>query len=235
MIKNLFNSKSIGHRTDEAVARTILDLILIDRLNHLENQKAYYPLLLSAEVAVNTRFKNQFGKPGIFKGRADWALGYGQDKKMTGSILVIVEAKPQGNMPVGLPQLLVYMVGVQQARKGKENTVVWGMVSDSLYFTFACLDENQKFLTSPTLEWRINHEDILRHIDTILLDAINSSPNTTPVKSSNSVLRQYRPYLEGSWQFGDESDEDMEEEPVELVDVIKRDGDVITIETGSAF
>lgn len=118
-------------------------------------------------------------------------------------------------------------------KKGEHSCM--GMVSDSLNFIFACLNENQKFLISPTLQWWINHEDILQHIDMILLNAINSSPYITPVKSSNPALRGYRPYLKGSWQFGDESDEDMEEEPVELVDVIKQDGDVYTIETGVAF
>lgn len=169
----------------------------------------------------------------VLKGRADWALGYGTDKRATGSMLVVVEAKSQGSMSVGLPQLLVYMAGIQQARKGKDNIVVWGVASDSLEFTFACLDENQKVLVSKTLTWVDDREDILRHMDTILLDSINSSPHTTPVKSKNSVLRQT--YLKESWEFGDEIDEEMEDERPILVDVKKRDGRVVTREVGSAF
>lgn len=171
----------------------------------------------------------------VLKGRADWALGYGTDKRATGSMIVVIEAKSQGSMSVGLPQLLVCMAGIQQARKGKDNIVVWGVASDSLEFTFACLDENQKVLVSKTLAWMDDREDILQHMDTILLDAINSSPHTTPVKSKNSVLRQYRTYLKESWEFGDETDQEMEDERPILVDLIKRDGRVVTREMGSAL
>lgn len=38
----------------------------------------------------------------LIKGRADWVLGYGRNKANTGSILVVVEAKPIRNPSIGL-------------------------------------------------------------------------------------------------------------------------------------
>ena len=69
-------------------------------------------LLLSAEVPVSVKYVDEHGKPILLKGLADWALGYGTDKRDTGSLLIIVEAKPAGNASVGMPQMLVYMAAI---------------------------------------------------------------------------------------------------------------------------
>ena len=73
---------------------------------------------------------------------------------------------------------------------------------------------------------------ILRHIDHILLDAIHSSPHTTPIKLNNPNTYGYKRYLRGTWKFGGDSDDEGEDrgkddEEEILVDIIKRDGHIL--------
>jgi len=133
------------------LSRTILDLILVDRLRHLEDKDAFRRLLLSAEVPLSVKIQDIDGKLGLIKGRADWVLGYGKDKVNTGSILIVVEAKPHGNASIGLPQMLVYMGAVQEARLGHTDNAIFGMLSDGEEFRFAYLDSNKKFHDSSPL------------------------------------------------------------------------------------
>lgn len=97
------------------------------------------------------------------------------------------------------------------------------MLSDSAEFRFANLDPDKKLhvylglreyqskrqrrgsmrtmisaLRKLSLEWRSHRSQILAYIDTILLDAINSSPHTTPTKAGNTILRSYPKYLRGT-------------------------------------
>ena len=229
MIDDLQSNKYILDRTDENFSRTILDLILVDRLNNLQDKDAYHKLLLCAEVTLSIKAVDEFGKQAIVRGRADWALGYGSSKTHTGSLLIIAEAKCVENTSIGMPQMLIYMAAVQKARQGRENKTVWGFSSDGSTFHFACLNEDRKLLTSRPLIWRDDRSAILRHVDTILLDAIQSSPHTTPIKVKNPNLRAYRRYLTGSWKFGDESEDEgdeLDDGEISYVDVVKRDGHI---------
>lgn len=222
--KDIKSSDYIGLRFDEALSRTVLDLILIDRLRRLEDKDAYHQLLLSAEVPVAVRVKDieVDGGDELIKGRADWVLGYGRDKASTGSILVVVEAKPVQKASVGLPQLLVYMAGVHEARKGKANRSVFGMLSDSVEFRFAFLNEDKKLHLSRPLLWSYDAPSILAYIDTILLDAIHSSPLTTPNKARNDTLLRYPQYLREQWSFGEQEEEDdTEVAEGDVVDVVR--------------
>jgi hypothetical protein len=144
-------------------------------------------------VSINTQ--DQFGKPELIKGRADWVLGYVKDKANTGSILMVVEAKPCENAWIGLPQMLVYMAAIQEARLGHTNNAVFGMLSDSREFRFAFLDSNKKFHRSCPFNWINGQQTIISYIDAMLLNAIQSSPHTTPVKGQNKTLLKYRKYL----------------------------------------
>ncbi len=121
---------------------------------------------------MSVKYVDERDKPILLKGRADWALDYGTDKRNTGSLIIIVEAKPAGNALVGMPQMLVYMAAVQEARRDRTNKTVFGMLSDSTCYTFACLDNNKRLLISRVLQWPFDRQAILRHIDHILLDAI---------------------------------------------------------------
>ena len=181
---------------------------------------------------MSVKYVDDQGKPILLRGRADWALGWGPDKSNTGSLLIIVEAKAVGNGTVGMPQLLVYMAAVQEARRDRPNKTVFGMLSDTSDYKFACLDNNKKLLVSHSLEWLFDRQAILRHIDHILQDAIQSSPHTTPVKLNNSTLYGYKRYLQKSWKFGEDSDDegaDGDEDDGEeiLVDVIERNGNIL--------
>ena len=111
VIKDLKSSDYVSVRHDESFCRTVLDLIIMDRLRHLEDRDAHHRLQVSAEVPVSIRIRDVYGNSEIVKGRADWALGYGTEKSDTGAILLIVEAKPYESAAVGMPQLLVCMAG----------------------------------------------------------------------------------------------------------------------------
>ncbi|MCJ1226972.1 hypothetical protein MMC12_003627 [Toensbergia leucococca] len=95
------------------------------------------------------------------------------------SLFIIVEAKPAGNASVGIPQMLVSMAAIQDARQDRTNKTVFGMLSDGTNYTFACLNNNKRLLISRNFQWLFDRQTILRHIDRILLDAIQSSPHTT--------------------------------------------------------
>ena len=62
MIDDLRSNNYILDRTDESFSRTILDLILVDRLNNLQDKDAYHQLLLCAEVALSIKAVDGFGK-----------------------------------------------------------------------------------------------------------------------------------------------------------------------------
>ena len=127
-----------------------------------------------------------------------------------GSVVIIVEAKERGNASVGMPQMLVYMAAVQEARVGHTNTSVFGMLSDSTNFEFAFLDSDKKFYVSPPLRWVYSQQTILSYFDTMLLNAIQSSPHTTPTKTQNNTLPKYRRYSHDKWAFGEDSEDEAE-------------------------
>ena len=159
----------------------------MDRLRYLEDHDSHHRLQVSAEVPVSIRIQNIYGNTEIVKSRADWALGYGADKSDTGSILLVVEAKPYESAPVGMPQLLVYMAAVHEARQDRVNTSVFGMVFDSKEFRFCFLNGQKKFFTTGPFTWVTRQSTIIAYIDMMLMNAIESSPHTIPHKKDNSV------------------------------------------------
>jgi hypothetical protein len=179
----------------------------MDRLRHLEDKDAYHRLQVSAEVPVSIRIKDIYGNSEMVKGRADWAVGYGTEKSDTGAILLIVEAKPYESAAIGMPQLLVYMAAVHEARVSRVNQSVFGMVSDSKEFRFAFLDEDKKFYTTRPFTWAIEKSTIIAYIDMMLINAIESSPHTTPQKTNNRTICRNREHLGREWKFGDDSDD----------------------------
>jgi hypothetical protein len=155
----------------------------------------------------------------------DWALNYEATKP--GSILIVWVAKRVGQAATGLPQLLVYMAGVLEARRDRINQTVFGMLSDSGTFQFAFLDEKKKFYTSALYRWATQQSTILAYVDAILIDAIQSSPHTTPTRTANSIIRNYQRYLKGRWEFGDEPEDDaVNIDPESIVDVTNKAGDM---------
>lgn len=230
-------------RRDEPFSRTVLDLIVVDRLRQLEDKDTFHRLQVSAEVPISIRAQNIYGDNEIIKGRADWVMGYGVDKRDTGSIFIVLEAKPYKTAAIGVPQLLIYMAAVHRARdvNKKTNQSVFGMLSDSKEFKFCVLYEKKKFFVSRPFLWSIDQSTIITYIDNMLSSAIESSLHTTPHRSKNHTINRYREFLGRRWRFGDESDEekaeegedeeeeiDEEEDEAEgLVDVIKSGGRVV--------
>lgn len=177
---------------------------------------------------MSIQMRDEYGNKEIIKGRADWALGYGTTKSNTGAILLIVEAKPYESAAVGMPQLLVYMAAVHEARKDKVNKSVFGMLSDCKEFRFAFLDENKKFFVSESFAWVTKQSTIIAYLDMVLINAIESSPHTTPQKNNNRTILNYPDYLERQWRFGtqldDEGTEDDKGEDHDMVDVVNIGG-----------
>ena len=210
---------------------TILDLIIIDRLRHLEDKDAHHRLQVSAEVPMSIQVKDIYGNEEIIKGRADWALGYGTNKLNTGAILLIVEAKPYESAAVGMPQLLIYMAAVYEARKDRVNKSVFGMLSDCKEFRFAFLDENKKFFVTESFAWVTKQSTIIAYLDMVLTNAIESSPHTTPQKENNRTILKYPDFLERQWRFGTQLDDrgtdDIREEDYDMVDVVNIGGRVV--------
>lgn len=103
--------------SDEALTRTILDLILVDRLNQLQDMNVFPRLPLSAEVPMSMTYVDERGKDVHLKGRADWALGYGTDRRNTESMLIIVQAKAAANSSVGIPQASASLHGSHESCK----------------------------------------------------------------------------------------------------------------------
>jgi len=215
VIKDLKTSDYVGVRQDESFCRTVLDLIIVDRLRHLEDRDAHHRLQVSTKVSMSILVKDIYGNSEIVKGRADWALGYGANKDDTGAILLILEAKPYESAAVGMPQLLVYMAAVHKARQHRVNQSVYGMVSDSKEFRFCFLDEKKKFFTTKPFIWVIERPTIIAYIDMMLINAIESSPHTTPQNRNNQTILRYPESLERQWKFGTESDDEGAEEKKE--------------------
>lgn len=232
MIADLRRNDYIPDRTNESFSRVILNLILVDRLNALQDETAHSRLLLGDEVSVAIRVMHK-GDPVLVQGRADWAIGYESTKSTTGNLLIIAEAKHFEKESVGLPQLAIYMAAAQDARGNRLNKTIWGILSDANRFHFLCLTEDGKLLISREKMWQWDTSQILHYIDTILRDAIQSSPHTTPQKAYNSTLRSYARYLAGSWHIGAQTEKQQDEEVEdydserELVNVVYRDGRIV--------
>lgn len=235
VIKDLKTSDYVSVRHGESFCRTVLDLIIMDLLRHLEDKDAHHRLQVSTEVPVSIRIQDVYGIHEIVKARADWALGYGTDKNDTGSILLVVEANPYESAPVGMPQLLVYMAAVQEARQDRVNSSVFGMVSDSKEFRFCFLNAQKTLFTSEPFTWATKQSTIIAYIDMMLMNAIESSPHTTLCKKNHRTILNYSRCSERMWRFGEESNDELDGERAEdsdgkndnMVDLVNIGGHVV--------
>jgi hypothetical protein len=168
-------------------------------------------LQVAADVEVTVDVRNpkgmesssNAGAPTTIRGRADWILGHGLMKKCLDSMLVIIEAKRGGASASAIPQLLCYLAGVQDAREkaGKNNSHVFGLMSDSREFRFAFLNDRRQMFLSDPLVWKSHAPKIVAFLDHILRKAIESSP---PVKKNNRQLLNYNHHPKGSFKFEEE-------------------------------
>jgi hypothetical protein len=107
------------------------------------------------------------------------------EKHKLQEMLVVIEAKAPGNVVAALPQLLVYLAGVQDARLKvrKINKTVFGLATDSNTFVFVVLQENKTAFASKQLDWLEEKESIISFLDNVLKDAIEYYPHKTPKRA----------------------------------------------------
>ena len=198
MIENLRFHDYILHRTDGSFVPIILELILIDRLDNLQEQDKYQQLLLCAQVSLSLKVRDELGEFSIIQGLADWVLGYGSSQGDIRCMFVIMEAKRIKNtISIGMPQLLICMRAAQEAKRVE---IVYGMLSDASTFRFACLTDEDIFQTSEPLTWRTKKSRILDSIDHILLVAIQFGFTDEPqIKVKHPDLKAFRSSLAGPW------------------------------------
>ncbi|KAH0553121.1 hypothetical protein GP486_006691 [Trichoglossum hirsutum] len=213
---------------DEALIRSIIDILICGRLEHLKDTGANKHLYVTAEVDIQTRARDpkavdpSSSNNVIIKGRADWAIGYAVSKTSLSSKFIIMEAKRDGESSKGIPQLMCYLAGVQDARvaESKTNQQVFGVLTDSREFRFAFLNERRQMFLSVPLLWVSDAPRIVAFLDHILQKAIESSPHTTPSKFKNAQLLNYTRHLRKSFEYGNDEDlDDLSElKPVVNVD-----------------
>jgi hypothetical protein len=192
----------------ESLTRTILDILLCDRLEKLDDAGSRKRLRIVPEAIME--FSTTIGSiRKRISGRCDWALGYMDDKSKLQEMLVVIEAKSPGNLGTALPQLLTYLASVQAARvaSNKTNKVVFGLATDSTQFQFAVLRENKKLFLSKYLDWWTEKTAVVAFLDHILRDAIESSPHTTPTRFGNKRIGKFDESLSMTYNFGDRVDD----------------------------
>lgn len=187
-------------------------------------------------------------KAGYVTGRADYTLGHGSLKASLEDILIVVEAKKDGDCASAIPQTLCYLAGVQNACKqaGKVNTTVFGIMADTLEYRFVLLDHQRTAFVSRPLSWLMERDRIVAFVDHIFQSAIESSPHTTPVKFNNRQIRQSdarlrETFVTGSGEGSTDIDKRAElggehkyEHGVEGYDVIEEDGMSVLVPSRAA-
>ncbi|KAK9323150.1 hypothetical protein V1517DRAFT_321219 [Lipomyces orientalis] len=205
---NIRRSKYMRTFQPESMVRTLFDVLICDRLELLDERLAAQHLKVVPEVQMEVPTKHHKK----ICGRADWTLGYMDEKDRLQEMLVVVEAKVRGNIGAALPQLLIYLAGIQNARStaDKDSKTVFGVATDSGQFIFAILQGNRKAIVSKTLDWLDEKDLIVSFLDHnhILQDAIESSPHTTPTRTENKRIKNFEPSLGTTYTFGNHGSDD---------------------------
>ncbi|KAI9768479.1 MAG: hypothetical protein M1840_004889 [Geoglossum simile] len=217
----------------EPLSRTTIDILLCDRLLALDDRNANKSLQVATEVDIRAELVDD-------KRKHMYKAGY--------DILIVVEAKKDGDCASAIPQTLCYLAGVQNARKqaGKVNTTVFGIMADTLEYRFVLLDHQRTAFVSRPLSWLMERDRIVAFVDHIFQSAIESSPHTTPVKFNNRQIRQSDARLketfvtgfgEGSTDIDKRAElggEHKHEHGVEGYDVVEEDGMSVLVPSRAA-
>ncbi|KAJ9354890.1 hypothetical protein DTO280E4_6674 [Paecilomyces variotii] len=175
----------------DGLSRTLIDIVLFDRMDAHQEELAARKLSIRGEVPLEAVISSE--NEIIVVGNADYALGYDpvipMNSKGFESISVVVEAKRETSetQAVGIAQAVAYMVGIRQKRMNlrKPKSIVhittYGMVSDGIYWTFLRLD-GKRLQVSSSL--RISdpdqHSSVYKFVDDIVRSTISLSPHTNP-------------------------------------------------------
>ncbi|KAL2818811.1 hypothetical protein BDW59DRAFT_165347 [Aspergillus cavernicola] len=111
--------------------------------NIAENARTMY-LKWETKQVKNGTIENQSR---ILNGYTDYSFWYGDSSKSATSNLLVVEANRFGEGGSGVAQLLAYMTIVHTARREtkKENTMVYGILSDRFVVHFYCLRDGGRY------------------------------------------------------------------------------------------
>ncbi|RKO91015.1 hypothetical protein BDK51DRAFT_28303 [Blyttiomyces helicus] len=192
-------------QNSENTTRTRIDQILLDVLHHTPLPK----LSCWGEVLL----KWDGGKKSL-TGSADYVLGYGgrSQCEYMESILVCGEAKRSG-AAWNIWQIVAYCGVVHKSRiaQGKQNTTVYGFLTDSSFWEFIRIDNNSQVWTAKVA----GEGDAMTWLAYILDCAQKSTPSDTPTASLEDMTRELENFavVVGRIETGDENlEEDDEEE-----------------------
>lgn len=76
VIHDLYTTEHINRRHNNDISRNIIYLVILDRLNKLQDMESFKKLRLNAEVPLTVNVTDDHGQPLIISGRADWALSW---------------------------------------------------------------------------------------------------------------------------------------------------------------
>ncbi|EEH08318.1 predicted protein [Histoplasma capsulatum G186AR] len=87
-------------------------------------------------------------------------------------------------------------------------------------------------MQSEPLLWAVRRDQVVAFLDSILLNAIKSSPHTTPQKIANSTIKRFDAHLKMTYNIrgeesaagGGEEEEEDDEDDDATFDVIEVDG-----------
>lgn len=198
-IRSVTNKK---HQNTEAFSRAIIDQILISSI--YEENKAIKsvqtrpsappqedPATLSLQYETKLEKEVIYeGEKRLLSGAADYTLWYAPcTPKDLSTNLIIIEAKKTQSADSCLGQIAAYMGIIHSLRKeeAKQNSVVYGVITDGLAFRFCRVDSNSRWSTSRLLEWRKGDgAKIYSAFRSLIRIAALSSPSTSPIKNPNT-------------------------------------------------
>ncbi|RFU24436.1 hypothetical protein B7463_g11898, partial [Scytalidium lignicola] len=129
------------------------------------------------------------GEKKMLSGYVDYTIWYDiRDKKSLATNLVIVEAKRAPLSLSAMAQLAAYMGVIHTTRKekGKQNCLVYGLLSDGKNFVFSRINNDGVFRSSQVLDWMhpVQRDKIYTIMRFLLRAAALSSPSTSPIKDA---------------------------------------------------
>ncbi|GAD97727.1 predicted protein [Paecilomyces variotii No. 5] len=190
LLTRMRRAKFWNRGSAEALSRTLIDILLFDRVEAHQDKLAARQLSVRGEVPLEATVSAT--RDVIVKGNADYALGYDPalplDAKGFESISIVVEAKrdivEKGGSPIA--QTLAYMIGARQKRMNLTNPkrivlTTYGMVTDGTIWRFLRLDGTRLLVSTPLILSELQgRSSIYKFVDAIVRSAISLSPHTTP-------------------------------------------------------
>src|ERR1700722_10330776 len=77
------------------------------------------------------------------------------------------------------------------------------MATDSDQFIFAILQGDRKTYVSKPVDWLEETDLVISFLDRILLNAIEASPHTTPVRTRIKRIKKFEELLSATYTFDD--------------------------------